>query len=46
MADIIKNFDSSKNVKINVYDDELYYKDANGNSTGVPKPGEQIAKLS
>jgi hypothetical protein len=40
MGDIIKNFNSNTNVKINIYDGLLFYKDTNGNNTGIPKPGE------
>ncbi|MGN8059403.1 hypothetical protein ACTJKN_24195 [Pedobacter sp. 22163] len=40
MADIIKNFDASKTVNINIYDGYIYYKDQYGNNDITrPKPG-------
>jgi len=42
MSDIIKKFDASKSVVINIYDGHIYYTDGNGNITGVPKPGQTI----
>ncbi|WP_316794973.1 hypothetical protein [Pedobacter agri] len=41
MAEIIKKFDSSKSVDINIFDDHIYYKDQLGNNDiSRPKPGQ------
>ena len=40
MADIIKKFDASKSVQINIFDGHIYYKDKDGHDTNIPKPGQ------
>ena len=40
IADIIKQFDATKNVTINIYDGYIYHRDKIGVSTGIPKAGE------
>ncbi|RYF21549.1 MAG: hypothetical protein EOO42_10365 [Flavobacteriales bacterium] len=48
MSDIIKNFDASKSVKINVFDGQIFYKNSNGSfvldnqGNKIPKPGETL----